>query len=191
MNHAGVEQWRADYDVAGIAHDGSAPADLRARVAHADLVAASDLPRAMESASHLWPDRPIVILPLFAEAPLRIPSIGGARAPLALWAVLIHLQWGIDILRGRDSTVDVRRRAMRAADWCVQACRSQEPGSALAVVTHGVFRRTVADALVARGWEMRGWRRSYAPWSVWELTPAAAPTSRRGPNARLTRSTGD
>jgi broad specificity phosphatase PhoE len=166
---ADLEQWRADYDLAGIAADSTAPASLRAHVLHADVVVASNLPRAVASASHLWPRRPIVISPLFREMPLRIPSLGRVRAPLPLWELLIHLQWGIDTLRGRDIPAEARARSAAAADWCVQACRDHGPTSIVAVVTHGVFRRALAHALVARGWRIGGRRRSYAPWSVWEL----------------------
>jgi len=168
ISRAGMEQWRSDYDAAGIAPDSVAPAAVRARVLQADLTVASDLPRAAMSASHLWPDRQIATSPLFREAPLRIPSLGGVALPLALWALCIHARWMIDIVRGRDMTTDVRTRCSEAADWCVQACRDRGPSSAVAVVTHGVFRRALAGTLIERGWSMEG-RRSYAPWSVWEL----------------------
>src|SRR5215471_16868360 len=128
----------------------------------------SDLPRAVASAAHLWKGRQIVTSPLFREAPLRIPSLGQLRAPLPLWALLIHLQWGVDILRQRDMTAEVRARSAAAAGWCLQACRDHGPRSVVAVVTHGVFRRALGGALIANGWRLRG-RRSYAPWSVWTL----------------------
>jgi len=166
MDHAGFDRWQSDYDAAGIVKDASPPARVRARVADADVTVASDLPRAVASASHLWPGKSVVVSPLFREAPLRIPSLGGARVPLGLWAMFIHLQWGIDIARRRDMTDESRARCAEAADWCVQACRDRGP--TVAVVTHGVFRRALANALVARGWTFRG-RRSYAPWSMWEL----------------------
>jgi len=168
-----MERWRADYDVAGIAAKSSAPASVRTRVERADVIAASDLPRAVGSASHLWPGRPVVVSPLFREANLRIPSLGGVPAPLPLWALLIHLNWEIDILRGRDLSAEDRARSTKAADWCVAACRERGPASVIAVVTHGVFRRALARTLVAQGWSTNG-RRSYAPWSVWELAPAGA-----------------
>src|SRR5262249_26978672 len=112
--------------------------------------------------------------PLFREAPLRIPSLGRVRAPLALWALLIHLQWGLDVVRGLDVEDEVRSRRVEAANWCVRACRDHGPTSVVAVVTHGVFRRALAQALATTGWTMRGRRRSYAPWSMWELTPLDA-----------------
>jgi broad specificity phosphatase PhoE len=166
MNRAGFDRWQSDYDAAGIVKDTSAPAPLRARVAGADVMVASDLPRAVTSASHLWPGKSVVVSPLFREAPLRIPSLGGARVPLGLWAMFIHLQWAIDIARRRDMTAETSARCAEAADWCVQTCRDRGP--TVAVVTHGVFRRALANAFVARGWMFRG-RRSYAPWSIWEL----------------------
>jgi len=168
ISRSGMEEWRSDYDAAGIARGSAAPATIRARVLHVDLTVASDLPRAVMSAGHLWPERQTATSPLFREAPLRIPALGGVSIPLALWALCIHAHWMIDIVRGRDMTEDVRTRCSDAADWCVQACRDRGPTSVVAVVTHGVFRRALARMLIERGWTMQG-RRSYAPWSVWEL----------------------
>jgi broad specificity phosphatase PhoE len=170
IDRAGIDQWRADYDAAGSAPDSRAPALTRARVEHADVVVASDLPRALASASLLWPGRPVIVSPLFRELPLHIPSLGRMRAPIPMWALLIHLRWMIDILRKREN----RERAAEAADWCVQACRDCGPTAAVAIVTHGVFRRVLAQTLIAKGWTLRG-RRSYAPWSVWEFTGSMLP----------------
>src|SRR5262249_50746866 len=123
-----------------------------------------------------WPERETVIAPLFREAPLRIPSLGGMRIPLALWALAIHAQWMLDILRKRDMTAELRTRCNEAADWCVGACRRLGPTAVVAVVTHGVFRRALARTLIERGWKMYG-RRSYAPWSVWDLASTNAPST--------------
>lgn len=60
-----------------------------------------------------------------------------------------------------------------SASWCEQACRARATSSVVAVVTHGVFRRELARALKARGWKISG-RRSYAPWSIWELVGQSA-----------------
>ena len=173
LNRAALERWRNDYDAAGIVEDASAPASVHAHAARAHIMAASDLPRAVESASHLWPGRPVVISPLFREAPIRIPSLGPVRVPLPLWALIIHAQWAIDILRGQDMTAESRARVTEAATWCEQACRARSTSAVVAVVTHGVFRRELARALNARGWKSGG-RRSYAPWSVWELVGQSA-----------------
>src|SRR5262249_21900530 len=110
-DRAGIDRWRVDYDAAGIAKDSSAPPWVHSQVANADVVAASDLPRAVESASHLWPERPIVTLPLFREAPIHIPSLVGIPAPLPLWALLIHLRWTLDTVRGRDLSAEDRSRS--------------------------------------------------------------------------------
>ena len=170
LDRAGVEEWRAGYDAAGIAADAVPPAELVCAVTRADRVIASDLPRAVESASRLCSSRPFETSPLFREVPLRIPGAPGLRMPLAAWELLIHLQWGLDMLRGRDRPPEFARQLRAAAHACSTACRRGGEGATLVVVTHGVLRRLLAKGLSAEGWVLRGRRKSYACWSVWELT---------------------
>lgn len=165
-----MEEWRAGYDAAGVAADAVPPSELVHAVSRADRVIASDLPRAVESASRLCASRPFETSPLFREVPLRIPSLPDVRMTLAAWELLIHLQWGLDVLRGRDRPPEVARQLRAAARLCGTACRGGAEGATLVVVTHGVLRRLVATELSAEGWLLRGRRQTYACWGAWELT---------------------
>ena len=176
LDSAAIEEWRARYDTAGIAADSVPPADVLERIATADRVVSSDLPRAVESAARLYPGKTIESSPLLREVPLAIPTLGGVRAPFALWAAAISVGWAVDILRGQDCPAAHEERVLDAMDWCEQKRREAGEGGTLAVVTHGVMRRLLATRLTERGWTIRG-RRSYDLWSAWELTrgPAAGP----------------
>ena len=175
LDRAGVERWRAAYDSTGIASHSPPPQALVDRVAAADVALASDLPRAAASAARLWPGRCVECSPLFREIPLRIPTCGNVRAPFAIWSLAIHLQWGLDILSGRDLSATDRQRVAGAAAWCEDACRDHRADAVFALVTHGVFRRVLARQLVTHGWELSG-ARHYDPWSVWTLTRRDAPS---------------
>jgi broad specificity phosphatase PhoE len=168
LDRAAVEQWRVTYDAAGIARGAAPPAGLIGKLARVDRIVASDLARAVASAGRLSPGRSIETTPLLREVPLPIPHLRGVRAPLALWNILITLRWGVDILRRQDCPLDVGERVGAAVEWCEERRSEAGQNATLGVVTHGVMRRLLAQRLCGIGWTMHG-RRSYAPWSVWEL----------------------
>jgi len=173
LDHAAIEEWRTRYDAAGIAADSVPPAEVLEKIGAAHRVVSSDLPRAVESAARLFPGRSVEANPLLREVPLAIPTLGGVRAPFAVWAAVISVGWGVDILRGQDCPPSDEERVLAATDWCERQQREAGDGATLAVVTHGVMRRLMATRLCERGWTIRG-RRSYDLWSVWELTKGAS-----------------
>jgi broad specificity phosphatase PhoE len=167
LDRAGIERWRKACDLAGIA-DGDHPSPhLAAEVMQADVLAASDLPRAVTSVAMLAPGRTFTVSTLLREIQLPIPS-APLRAPLAVWNALIHARWGLDILRGRDVSKEAKSQAEAAATWCIVAAREARTGT-IAVVTHGVFRRLLAKQLVHEGWRYEPGPRSYDHWSTWRL----------------------
>src|SRR6187431_3092888 len=101
LDREGVERWRLTYDAAGIASNVMPPPAVVATVAQADVIVASDLPRAFATAALMCSGKPVVSSALFREIPLRIPRIPLLRAPLIVWDALIHLSWWFDILTGR------------------------------------------------------------------------------------------
>src|SRR5262245_33541614 len=142
LDRAGYDRWLAAYDETGISLDRPPPAGLVTEVAGADVVASSDLPRALASAARLAPGRPVLASPLLREYPLTPPGRLPWPAPLAVWEALTHVLWFRDVLRGTDLTPEASQRARLAAGWCDELCRTAAPaGGTVAVVTHGVFRR--------------------------------------------------
>ena len=158
-----------EYDAAGVVDGERPPAELVGAVARAALLVASDLPRAAASAALLAPAREVTVSPLFREVPLPIPRWLPCRAPLAVWDALIHLRWGLDAARGRPASPEALDRARRAAEWCRDVREGMHADATVAVVTHGVFRRLLAQRLLDDGWSAAAGRRSYAHWSVWRL----------------------
>jgi broad specificity phosphatase PhoE len=167
LDRAGIERWRKACDLAGIAEGDHPPSALRAEVAQAAVLAASDLPRAVTSVAALAPGRTFTVSTLLREVPLPIPSVP-LRAPLGVWNALIHLRWGLDVLRGRDVSRDAKSQVEAAATWCIVASREARNGT-IAIVTHGVFRRLLAKQLVSEGWGFEPGPRSYDHWSTWRL----------------------
>lgn len=165
----GVRRWRESYDVAGIDPDDAPPLALMNQVARAHVIVASDLPRATISAYRLAPGRHIITSSLLRETVLDIPAWLPLCWPLAVWGAFIHLQWGYQMLRGREAPLEEQQRAADAAEWLIALVQREV---LVAAVTHGVFRTLLARRLLAKGWRARPGRRSYQVWSAWEyLSP--------------------
>jgi len=169
----GVRRWMAAYDAAEIALHHPPPPDLVGLARTADLVVASDLPRALASAALLASGREVHASALLREAPLEttelpLPRLAGVRLPLRGWALVFGVRWLRARWRGAPPPgVDAfaLARADEAAAWL--AGLAEERGRVVAV-THATFRMLVAAALERRGW--RGpERRPFREWTAWRL----------------------
>jgi broad specificity phosphatase PhoE len=168
-----LQRWREAYDRAGIADDDPPPPALVEEVKSAEVLVASDLPRAIASAGHLAFGRDVRTSALLREETLPLPGWVHVRLPLSAWEVLVHIRWFIDRSLRRDAGPEVLERARLASRWCHEvgreACLDPEKDATVAIVTHGVFRRILARQLVADGWHFEPGRLSYDNWSVWRL----------------------
>jgi len=164
MDRHGVPRFEDAYDAAGIRDDPPPPEDLRHVATAADVVCASDLRRAIESAKRVAPGREPVISALLREIRLEPPRWMPFRLPIEAWDAYSHAQWSYRLLTRRDH--EFVRRADAAAEWLEQKARD---AATILVVTHGGARRLIADRLSVRGWLRGAERRSYANWSTWEL----------------------
>ena len=165
---AGVYAWRDAYDRTGIQPDSQPPHALIQLAEGAQHIIASDLPRAVESAKRLAPEREVVISALLRETMLDVPR-WPTRMPAVAWEGLAHLVWGYRVLRGMDTTNEDRARAIATSEWLAGLVVD---GSTAVVVTHGVYRRQLSLQLLARGWISVGRTGGYDNWSTWSFTPA-------------------
>jgi broad specificity phosphatase PhoE len=164
-----VARFEDAYDAMGILDGCVPPAALVRAALEADVVVASDLPRALASAERLARGRAVVTSPLLREIRVEPPRWIPIALPLAAWEALNHLQWSFRLLVRADH--DSMRRAAQAADWLEEQTRRT---TTVLVVTHGGFRRLLAARLIARGWHLarsRGPAR-YANWSSWDYDRA-------------------
>ena len=166
LTRDGVAEFEDAYDAVGIRDDSLPSEELRATAGEADLVVASDLPRAVASAERLTGGCPVLTSPLLREIRLEPPGWVPVALPITVWDTFSHWQWTYRLRAGSDH--EFVRRAEAATEWL----RLQLQVSAtILVVTHGGFRRILTARLIARGWRFRstspGGR--YAHWSSWEL----------------------
>jgi broad specificity phosphatase PhoE len=166
IDRLGVERWRDAYDAAGIQTVGEPPGPVVQMAAEATHIVASDLPRAIRSAERLAPQRPIHLSELLRESSIAIPH-WPTRLPLHAWGMLMHLGWMYGVARGSDAYGPDRDRAVAAAELLAGLVAD---GSTALVVTHGVFRRLIAQQLVGRGWASSGRHGGYRHWSYWSYS---------------------
>jgi broad specificity phosphatase PhoE len=154
-----VEQWRADYDAAGLGADSRPPAALLEEAQRADLLITSDMLRARHSAERLADGRLVTETPLLRETALPIPR-WPTRLPLSAWGALIYLRWKT----GAPLDASEHARVSDAARYLVDVI---SPGTTALAVTHGVFRALLGEELTRAGWRQRERRGGYGHWSTW------------------------
>ena len=173
LNADGVRQWMVAYDAAEIAAHDPPPAQLIDLARDADLILASDLPRAVASAVLLAARESVQTSALLREAPLEthehpFPRLLGIRLPLRIWGLVFMSRWLWASWRRRPLPgVDeaALARADAAADWLVQLATGRRR---VIAVTHGTFRTLLTTALERRGWRGPD-RRPFHNWSAWTL----------------------
>ena len=164
MRRDEVHDFEDAYDAASILDHDAPPPELVSVAGIADVIAASDLPRAIASARRLAPTREPDVTPLLREFRLE-PWHWLPRLPIEAWDAISHLQWSYRMIRNVPH--DAITRAGNAVEWLVH--RAPESATVVAV-THGGFRRLVANRLEAGGWRRGAERRGYANWSVWSYS---------------------
>ena len=153
------------YDAAGIM-DHAPPPHVVEAAARADVLAASTMPRAIESVQRLAPSRRALTTPLLREISFESPNWWPIRLPIPAWDAIDHVFWGYQIMR-RLPTPELER-AREAADWLVSHVSNR---STLLAVTHGGFRRFLTAALIDRAWKPDSGVRRHLNWSVWSFEP--------------------
>jgi broad specificity phosphatase PhoE len=161
LNTEQFRRWREAYEAAGIAADEIPPPELCTTALNADVLIASDAPRAIASANLLAPGREVVISPLLRELELSPPDLGRLRLPLFGWALMI----GVSALFRRPPVpAEEVQRTRAAANWLSEM--AEERGTVL-VVTHASVRRLVAWELGRLAWTREGRGRGMGHWSAW------------------------
>jgi broad specificity phosphatase PhoE len=151
------------YDAAGIRED-APPSDVVEAASKADVLAASTLPRAIESIGKLAPGRESQRTPLLREIDFQTVGWLPIRLPIHAWDVMDYVVNGYRIRRRRPTPEMIR--ATEATDWLLSRVAKD---STLLAVTHGGFRRFLWATLVDRGWTPEFTRKRYHNWSVWSF----------------------
>ena len=162
MDVAAVDKFEADYNAAGIRDDSVPSAELIETASRAEVIAASDMLRAILSAKRLVPSREPDVSPLLREISIDPPRWFPASLPINTWDFYNFSMWSYRLWASADH--EEVRRAQGAADWLLE--RATRPATVVAI-THGGFRRILDAQLHARGWARAPGPLSYRNWSTW------------------------
>jgi broad specificity phosphatase PhoE len=159
-----VSSYEDAYDAAGIRDDLAPTAAVVALARRADVLLASDMRRAIESARRLDPTREPTIIPALRELRLEPPVWIPASLPISVWDAMSHLQWTTRIVLRSDH--DIVRRARQASDALLEAAYECDN---VVAVTHGGIRRIIAADLLRRGRALVSRDGGHRNWSCWTL----------------------
>lgn len=143
--------WWQAYDAGGLAAEQTPLPDTVAMAQRADLVYASTLRRAQETARWLVGNRDIISDPDLVEAPLPPPPLYGLRLKPGLWGVFARIAWHFGASGGLESRAEVQVRTDRACDRLTAAALG-DGGKLVMVCAHGWVNRMMRPALHTRGW---------------------------------------
>ncbi|MBL4870676.1 MAG: histidine phosphatase family protein, partial [Robiginitomaculum sp.] len=111
LNWRGYKYWWRLYDEAGLKPDQKAPNIIKKLAAEADIVIASTLPRAIETAERAVGRQVDKLEPLLVEAPLPPPNLGYIRLRPRTWGVLARVSWCLGFSGEGESQKQARIRA--------------------------------------------------------------------------------
>lgn len=149
INWRDYEHWWAEYDRSGLIPDQQPPDRLKQIAIEADVIFASTLPRAIETAEAVAGGKPIVQDPVFVEAPMPPPKLWGKRRPNT-WGFWARASWILGLRpAGRETRPQAELRAEAAvATVTARALR----GENVLLCAHGWFNRMMRPVLQQQGW---------------------------------------
>ncbi|MFZ1988976.1 MAG: histidine phosphatase family protein [Alphaproteobacteria bacterium] len=142
--------WWAAYGESGLAETETPPADLVELAKRADLIIASPLPRAWQTALALCNGREIIADERFVEAPLPSPPIPFLRLKPTAWGVLSRALWWLGYSGTGESRKHAKVRAASAAGRLIELARGRE---LVLLCAHGWFNRMIRKVLREQGWQ--------------------------------------
>ncbi|PSR22092.1 MAG: histidine phosphatase family protein [Sulfobacillus acidophilus] len=152
MTRAEFNDYLHRYDVAGLSQS---EADRLTQAYQGypvpDLVIASDLPRARETAELFGRGAPIIVDPLFREIPVKVPEDASTwfltrRWPSEMWWSYLRVAWFFNIPpEGYDKST------LRSRQAAQEIVRHQDAVSSLAVVSHSGFLLVTVNQMMRQG----------------------------------------
>lgn len=151
ISFAAYRDWWKAYDDGGLHPDQPDHQKTLAIAPTAEVIYASTLRRAQETANALFPARERTNDPNFVEAPLPPPMLFGLRLRPGVWGVLARISWWLGFSGPLENRTSVDQRVDIAADTLIAAAH-KDGGKIVFACAHGWFNRMMRPALHARGW---------------------------------------
>jgi broad specificity phosphatase PhoE len=152
LDWEGYEEWWKAYDESGLAPGQTPSKALIQAAADAELILASPLRRALETAHAIAPGRVVETEALFVEAPLpppRYPRFVKMNPSSWGWGWHARVFWWMGFSRGQETRDEAKLRAAHAVDKVIALAES---GRDILICGHGWFNRMMRPELTRRGW---------------------------------------
>lgn len=150
LNWRGYKYWWRLYDEAGLKPTQAAPKIIKDLARQADIVMASTLPRAIETAERALGGTVARLEPLLVEAPLPPPNLGYFKFRPIVWGAVSRICWCLGFSGEGESQKQAKVRAKKAATVLADECAG---GKMLFVAAHGWFNRMIRPELKRLGFE--------------------------------------
>ena len=142
------------YDAARIAQRALPPLAVRQIVANADVVFASNRPRATHTAELLGVPTPPLVDSQFREIEFPVDFPRHLRFSALTWSVIAIALWRLGYTSRSESLARTRQRAQTAVDT-LERQLAQPAASSVVLVAHAGINRLIAKELRKRGWKGR------------------------------------
>ncbi len=153
LTSQGYCDWWKLYDLGGLQEGQTPPDGLVQTAREAQIVYASTLRRAQETAQAVTQGRAFKTDAIFVEAPLPPPHTPDwFKLPPRLWGVVARLWWHLfNHHDGQETRLEAEQRAGRAAEILIGEA---DQGRDVLLLAHGYFNHMIGQALKAKGWSL-------------------------------------
>lgn len=148
------KKWVEKYDYVGVFEESAYPSSTLEKIANANMVIASDLKRAVESARLLNPAAKVNSDPLFRETELPCNStrLFNVKLKPGSWAIILRILWFSGYSYQCESLNQAKFRANKASQQLIEYAKDCE---SVVLVGHGFFNMLIAKELQKKGWKGR------------------------------------
>jgi len=143
-------EWWKDYDAGGLLPEQKIPKRLKNWTEKADIVIASSLRRAIESAELASGRQPDFTYDDLIEAALPSPHLGPLKIRPKSWGTWSRIAWYFGWSDGMETHRAARARANKMCDVLAEHAKG---GKIIYVSAHGWFNRMLKGSLMKRGWK--------------------------------------
>ncbi len=113
-----------------------------------DKCFASDLPRAIETAKNIYPNKKIEITPLLREVPLRAFTNKNIKLPSFIWHIGARIAW----YKNKTSQPETKQQTDLRIKKFIEILNNENMSANILIVTHGFFMLNLQRHLSALGY---------------------------------------
>ncbi len=159
-------EWLKKYNAAGITKNRKPPPELVKTIEKFDVVASSDLKRAVDSAQLIVKNKVIIKNPVFREFELPDSKKRYPKFTPGIWSVIFRLLWFVGYSNKSENFQDSKNRIKLSAEKLSDLANKH---SEIVLVGHGLMNSFIGMELKKMGWKKKR-KRGKGYWCYSEYT---------------------